>query len=215
MSIFTRAGSALFDLLAPLECAACGQPAAHGYCGDCRRLLVAAPARDLDGVPVLAAAAYAAPLDAAIQRYKYGSRPDLAGALAGLLPRAALAGASGDARTLFVPVPLHRTRLAERGYDQSALLASALAARAGRPASARALCRTRSTAQQARLDERGRAQNVLGAFAAGGGAALVERPVVLVDDVVTTGATASACVRTLRAAGARVVAVVCVASTPR
>lgn len=214
MSIFTRAASALFDLVAPLDCAACEEPAPRGFCGDCRALLRPPAPRELDGVPVFAAAAYAAPLDAAIRRYKYHGRSDLCSVLASLVPSRTLARVCSDPGTLFVPVPLHRARLAERGYDQSALLALALASRGGRAASARALWRVRPTDQQARLDERARARNVTGAFASRAGVELVGRPVVLVDDVITTGATAGECVRTLSAAGARVVGVLAIAVTP-
>lgn len=164
---------------------------------------------------MLAAAQYRHPLSRAIQRFKYEARPDLAVQLAGLIDLDALRLVSRDPRTLFVPVPLHRSRLAERGYDQAALLAGALSRFAGRRSSARALRRVRPTLQQARLDEGKRRENVVGAFAPSPRERLGERPVVLVDDVITTGATALACVEALRSAGADVVAVACIALASR
>ncbi|MBK9000611.1 MAG: ComF family protein [Myxococcales bacterium] len=207
--------SALLDLIAPRDCAACGESSTRGLCPECRGLLEPPGARELSGAPVLAAATYRAPLSRAIQRFKYEARPDLAEPLASLIGLDALKHASREPGTLFVPVPLHRSRLAERGYDQAALLARALARSAGRRSSARALCRVRPTLQQARLDESKRRENVVGAFAPSSGERLGGRPVVLVDDVITTGATAVACVEALRAAGARVVAVACIALASR
>jgi ComF family protein len=160
---------------------------------------------------LIAAGAYRAPLDAAIHRFKYGARPDLSGPLARLMLRPELVAACADPLTLFVPVPLHRARLAERGYDQSALLARVLAAGTARRTRVRALRRVRWTEQQARLDGRARASNVANAFFVPPDLDLSGRPVVLVDDVVTTGATASACLTALSAAGARTVAVACIA----
>ena len=104
-----------------------------------------------------------------------------------------------------VPVPLHPARLAERGYNQAALLAGGAAAELGCPLHARALARTRHTPQQARLSRSERLDNVIGAFrvrSVSEAAALRGRAVVLVDDVATTGATLSACAAALRAGGA-------------
>jgi ComF family protein len=199
---------ALLSVLTPSTCAACGEPESERvFCSSCGELTPPAR-RDIRGVPVLAAGRYAPPLSSAIRRFKFDGHPELARPLARLvLPElATLTLESGDA---WVPVPLHRGRVVERGFNQSALLARALAnATRGRFAP-RALERRRSTDQQARLDRAERADNVLGAFAlrlpmAGG-------RVILVDDVVTTGATVRACLDTLRAANVEVLAVVALA----
>lgn len=203
--------SELLELLAPSDCVACGADARAFLCVACRAALEPAPARRIGGAPVLSVGAYHAPLVSAVHRFKYGARPDLARPLAALLADAELRRSALDPRTLFVPVPLHHGRLVERGYDQAALLASALAGRVGRRARPGALLRLRATAQQARLERDARRANVVGAFAARPGAILPDTPVVLVDDVITTGATAGECSDVLRSAGALVVAMACVA----
>jgi ComF family protein len=176
-------------------CPACGPPAP-------------AASSALEGVPLLVAGAYAPPLAQAICRLKFEGRAELARELAALLaPRLALFGLGPG--TAFVPVPLHRERLVERGFNQSALVASALAASTGGRFVPRALERSRKTAQQARLGRGEREANVRQAFVARAG--LVPSRSVLVDDVVTTGATALACVRALRQAGSEVLAIAALA----
>jgi ComF family protein len=162
----------------------------------------------LDGVPLIVAGTYAAPLAPAIRRLKFEGHAELARPLALLLvPRLAALGIGHDAS--FVPVPLHPARLAERGFNQAALLASALATASGGHFAPRALGRSRRTDQQARLGRRERGANVDDAFVARPG--FVPRRAVLVDDVVTTGATALACLKTLQLAGAKPLAVVALA----
>jgi len=116
---------------------------------------------------------------------------------------------------VLVPVPLHLARRIERGYDQSALLAEACAAEAGIPA-IHALRRTRATTVQGALGTTSRAANVRGAFAPSFAARWHARRIAgadvwLVDDVLTSGSTASECARILRRLGARSVSVLCVA----
>ena len=108
-----------------------------------------------------------------------------------------------------VSVPLAPRRRRQRGHDQAALLAEGLGRAAGVQRLTRALRRVRETAPQVGHDRAARARNVADAFAAS--SAVEGRDVVLVDDVVTTGATADACARALKAAGARSVLVVALA----
>jgi len=162
----------------------------------------------LDGVPLLVAGSYAPPLAPAIRRLKFEGHAELARPLALLLaPRLDALGIGRDAS--FVPVPLHAARLAERGFNQAALLADALATATGGRFAPRALRRSKRTDQQARLGRRERSENVHDAFVARRGH--VPQRAVLVDDVVTTGATALACLKTLQEAGAEVLAVVALA----
>ena len=133
---------------------------------------------------------------------KHGDRLELAPALASHMARI---GATLLREADFVvPVPLHRRRLLSRRYNQSALLAKALARAGSRPLLVDALVRTRSTASLAGMTRRQRAQIVAGAFAVrpGWDGEIAGRRVLLVDDVLTTGATASACTTALLTAGA-------------
>ena len=199
----------LFDLLCPRECAACSEAPAEDapFCVACG-LPIPPVAGDLGGVPVVAAGTYAPPLARAIARMKFEGRPDFVAPLATLLAPAARRLGLGP-NDAWVPVPLHRSRLAERGYNQAALLARALSRTTGAAFAPRVLERLRATDQQARLTRDERLVNVEGSFHA-------RRPwtrgrVVLVDDVLTTGATARACLDALKGRGSEVIAVVALA----
>jgi len=203
----------LLDVLAPRSCAACqaAAPLANGYCEACgvpQALLDVAC--HIEGVPVFAGARYAEPVVSAIHRFKYGSAPELSRTLASLSARGIdLLGI--EPSHVWVPVPLHPLRLAERGYNQSALLARELSRISQGQVDARRLRRLRHTEQQAKRDRRARSQNVSGAFAARPRTPGKRGQVVLVDDVVTTGATLAACITALRTAGDEVVGCVAVA----
>jgi ComF family protein len=203
-------GSRLADALAPPACAACdvrlGQHAV--LCASCASAVVPA-GRD----SIVAFALFGGPIAAALRRLKYDDRPDLARPLGHLLRRAAReAGVRAD---VVVPVPLHPARLAERGYNQAALLGAAAAQELSAPLAARALARTRHTAQQARLDRASRLTNMVGAFRVRAPEEVRGRRVVLVDDVATTGTTLGACGDALREAGAASVTALVVARADR
>ena len=112
---------------------------------------------------------------------------------------------------LVVPVPLYPRRRRERGYNQSALLAERLARRMGVPFAGRALRRLCPTPSQTRLTAAQRVHNVRGVFAVPRASRAKGARIVLVDDVMTTGATVNECARTLMAAGAASVVVLTVA----
>ncbi|WP_242346434.1 ComF family protein [Anaeromyxobacter terrae] len=186
----------------PEGCLRCGLPGPDPLCGACR---ADPPAFDA----VRAGGLFGGPLADAIHAFKYGGRPALARPLGAWLARAAPLPPGA----LVVSVPLARGRRIARGYDQAALLADALARAAGaRDRRLRgALLRTRETPPQVGRTRAERNRNVAGAFSAARPAELAGRDVVLVDDVVTTGATADAAARALKGAGARSVVVLALA----
>ena len=202
-------------LSAEFFCAACRTPFvnpfpldAEGRCALCRGGL-----RGFDAAYCFGS--YEGVLRELIHLYKYGRVKTLARPLAGLLARALPRDECFDAVT---PVPLHWRRLWSRGFNQSELLARALARGSGIPM-VRALRRTRSTASQAGLGGSARRKNVAAAFRVRrlGGLArkLAGRRILLIDDVLTTGATATACANALKGAGTARVAVLTVARVDR
>ncbi|HEY3819172.1 MAG TPA: ComF family protein [Polyangiaceae bacterium] len=198
------------SVLAPPRCASCDAPVTRlaVFCAPCASTVEPAPDRDRDHDHDHdhAAFVYGGAVAQAIVRMKYEERPDLARPLGDLLWRS-LAPRSASLRgVLVVPVPLHPSRLAERGFNQSSLLARRLVRHLRGHFAPLALARGRDTPKQATLDRESRLANVAGAFRAREPARIHGRAVLLVDDVSTTGATLEACARALRGAGARMVA---------
>jgi ComF family protein len=196
--------------LLPQACAACEAPlrAAKLFCDDCARGVSSAPLAGTlaDGTRWFARSAHTGAAATAIHRLKYRGRTDIARRLAQWFDwRNIAAFAMADC---LVPVPLHPRRLAERGFNQAALIAAALAKASEIPSRPLALRRITYTVSQARLDRRGRLFNVRGHYAAR--TILDGMRVLLVDDVLTTGATASACIEALHEAGAHTLAVLAI-----
>ncbi len=187
--------------LGPPHCRLCGYPLPHALpdaplCGRCA---AEPPAFDR----ARAALRYDEAARSLVLAFKHADRTDTAPAFGRWLARAGadlLAGAD-----LIVPVPLHRWRLLKRGYNQAAVLAHALARETGLPTIPDLLQRRRATPSQQGLSGSARFANVTaGAFRVHPWhrRRLPGRRVVLVDDVLTTGATAGACTHVLRQAGA-------------
>jgi ComF family protein len=147
------------------------------------------------------AGAYSEPLKEIIHALKYSGERAAAVTLAEILVESLRETPHAEFAEVVVPVPLHISRLKKRTFNQSALIAK-LAARELELPFADALVRTRATASQTQLSHAARRRNVKDAFAVGRPAAVRGRQVLLVDDVITTGATASECAKALRAAGA-------------
>jgi ComF family protein len=219
---------ASLDLALPRLCAACREPVdGQGLCPGCWSKLsfITRPYCERLGVPfvydpgqgILSMEAIADPpaynraraavrfdeiSRALVHALKYGDRLDLApmmGRWIGHAGRELLAGADA-----LVPVPLHWRRLWARRFNQSAMLASAVSAASGVPVAAAALKRVKATVQQVGLSRPERAANVQGAFRVPeeGKAVIVGRRLVLIDDVLTFGATVEGCARALLRAGA-------------
>lgn len=151
---------------------------------------------------------YEGVIEQAIRLFKYRRRDTLAAPLADLMLVWADRLPPAD---LVMPVPLHHSRLRVREFNQSLLLADRIARRLGLPLSFEHLERIRPTRPQTELDRADRARNMRRAFAVREPGDLENRRILLVDDVLTTGATANDCARALRRAGAVSVAVLTLA----
>lgn len=217
--------SGLLDIFFPPACVACARVlgAAAYFCADCdatvehlqpdRCEVCAEPGVFLEGCcprcalrpPAFARAfapfAHEGAVARAVHQFKYEDHPELARPLAELAARESPSFLSQAPRVV-VAIPLHRTRLRQRRYDQAELLAGELARLTGRTR-LQALTRERATQRQVGLSEADRDANVEGAFLCT--ADVTGRDVLLVDDVLTTGATARAAASALRGAGATTV----------
>jgi ComF family protein len=147
----------------------------------------------------------------AVVMLKYQQVTPLAGWFGERLLRVVRENAEPFAVDVVVPVPLHPARQRERGYNQAELIARAIARRLRLPCRSHLLVRTRARPEKLRLTVRERWQSVRNAFDMREGAQVDKLRVLLVDDVLTTGATLDACSRALREAGAAHVAAITVA----
>lgn len=164
-------------------------------CSNCREM-------DLHFTSARAAAVSSGVVREAIHRYKYQRALWFEPFLAELLLRSAVPVLSARKPDLIVPVPLHPVKEREREFNQAGRLAARLAAGLGRPLNTNLLRRVSFTMTQTKLTRQERAVNMRGVFASRHGTKLDGQFVVVVDDVLTTGATTNACAAVLRAAGA-------------
>ena len=187
-------------------CMHCGQPIrkASKLCDACKD-------SPQSHVSIRAATLFQESIIDVIHQFKYYNAFGLARPLAEIMVSGWHDGqAADDHIDVVVSIPLHETRLQERGYNQSALLATHFAQLVGFSCNNHLLQRTRHTSPQARLSGAERAKNVQHAFALFRGDA-INKHVLLIDDVCTTGATIFSAAETLLAAGARQVSAYCLA----
>jgi ComF family protein len=212
------------DFALPPRCAGCGTIVAdvHSFCPDCwpkieflgeggcktcgmpleateAETCGACLARPPRIARTRAAVAYGDLTRSLAIRLKYGRKVATARTMARYM---APLISSADCDAILVPVPLHRTRLWQRGFNQSALVARELARRLDLTAHPLVLRRHRRTPPLKGMSSLQRRKTVAGAFKVTDKAAVAGRAVILVDDVLTTGSTADACARALQRAGA-------------
>lgn len=241
--LLQRSAWRCLDMVLPPRCLGCGDmiEGTDGLCADCWRRLtfLGSPhcrhcgyplPHSVAAMPVCGVCAIEPPVydraraalrydDAAsgmILRFKHADRTDIARLFGRMMSRA---GADLLAACdILAPVPLHRWRLLKRGYNQAALLAAAIASGSERPMVPDLLQRIRSTASQQGLSGQQRRQNITGnAFRLHPwhGERVLGKRVLLIDDVLTTGATVTACARALGKAGASAVDVLTLARVVR
>ncbi|MEM1047612.1 MAG: ComF family protein [Pseudomonadota bacterium] len=227
--LLTRASTAVVDAILPPLCLACRRPVARdgGLCPSCWQELrfIDRPYCNVLGTPFAydigtgavsaeaianppafdrarAACVHRGPARDLVHRLKYSDRADLARWMAGWMVRAG-SDLLADA-DLLIPVPLYRTRLWSRRFNQAALLAHAIGLRQKLRVETEWLERIRATPSQVGLNAGQRERNVRGAFRIRKAVRpeIKARKIVLVDDVLTTGSTVDACARSLRRAGA-------------
>jgi len=216
-------GQSILDFVFPPLCVLCGSAIQSG-----NRLLCEKCRRDLPGLkkPLLAAAELVHPpkpplwfdktlalfeynpqVQKLIHLCKYKNMPAFSAYFGELLGVEFLRHPELNDVDMIIPVPLHNARYRERGYNQSALLASAIKKISGVPVNTNVLKRNKYTPPQAKLKREDRVKNILGAFTAKKSAKISNSCVAVVDDVVTTGTTVNECARVLRSAGAKKVVI--------
>lgn len=209
---------AAVEAFLPFSCHVCRVRTPPGtiLCDDCRRRIAASmhePAIVEDVAcrcPVMTFGAYVPPLSAAVKVVKYKPSTRLLTALSGEIARVAALMPAADRPDILIPVPLHPSREAKRGFNQARLLAEILA-ESWKAAVSPAIIRIRNTKPQAECDETLRATNPAGAFTLAESlipSAFAGKRLAVIDDVATTGATLDACaaaVERLRPASLRAV----------
>ncbi|MEL7051078.1 MAG: ComF family protein [Cyanobacteria bacterium J06588_5] len=207
-------------------CAVCDRATSTTFCIDCQRQLQAAyyPFKGWhlelsDGILVGALGEYSGTLKQAIRSLKYESRPDVAKALGAALAKRWLLSSDEAAQTNYparaklygVPIPLHKNRLAQRGYNQAALIAQSFCQASGMPMLAHGLQRKQDTLPQHQLGLAARQENLRQAFCVGDSLQRLQHRsktsvrLLLIDDIYTTGATAQSAAEALEKAGMTVV----------
>ncbi len=204
----------LLDCIFPRRCVSCGRFTGGSiFCGECRLRLV--PAESGGRLPgpgsrqVLSPFLTSSALLDLVRFLKFEGGAVAAGWLGREMSAVLRPYAVRFDDPVIVPVPLHWTRLVRRGYDQAGLLAREVSRGTGIPLRRRALGRKKRTKAQSSLGQEERKGNIAGAFRLRAADFLRGRDIILVDDLVTTGETASACCRILEGAGPSSITILC------
>lgn len=205
------------DLVYPPRCPACGVAIAdqQGLCAECWSSLdiPSASVDSGDAVPVHAATLYNDTSRKLVLAYKHGGRIALSRLLARLIAARLPDASAAAVAPLLVPVPLHRWRLWQRGFNQAALLARELAQMGKGVALVDGLIRRKRTPSLGGLGREARDRALAGAIIINpaGAAVMAGRDIILIDDVFTSGATSRACISAIRAARPASIAIACFA----
>lgn len=204
------------------QCPLCDRPSQSVFCQDCARRLQGcrcpSPVLQVEDLPPLYCwGNYEGVLKQSLARLKYDHRPLVAEPLGEWLGQLWLESAPIDRNLVAVPIPLHKDRQQQRGYNQSELIARSFCQVTGMTLRANGLTRTLATTAQFGLSRRERYQNLSNVFKLGADLQKykIQKDVVLVDDIFTTGATLKSASETLQQSGFRVVALVAVAISER
>ena len=201
------------------SCPLCQRPTGKVFCVDCTRQLQRCQLSDrlipsTTELPVFAWGMYGGALKRAIAALKYDKRPQIAQPLGFWLAEAWLNLPFTSIQPIVTPIPLHATKLSDRGFNQAELLARSFCQLTGLKLRSQGLERARQTVRQFELSGKEREQNLSGAFQIGSDFRHRRpiRPVLILDDIYTTGATARSAAQTLRQAGIEVCGVVAIAA---
>jgi len=195
---------ALLNLVFPPACEVCRKSSDEALCGECfSQIRFMKP-----HLGIYSAAIYDGVIKTALHRFKFQKRRKLAEPLGILLVKylSHTPALPMDEMDCIVPVPLHRKRQRERGYNQAQLLAAVISRYYEVPVIA-ALARMKDTHPQFDLPREARLTNVKGAFKVADPKAVYNKKILLLDDIYTTGSTISECSKVLKIAGARSVEV--------
>lgn len=185
-------------------CKICGRPADEAVCGQCRQ-------HEYAFEECLAPFAYEGEIKDSIMRFKYHDRPEYAGFFSAAIIRYAGERIRQWSPDVIVPVPVHKTRMAERGYNQALLLAKEISKKTGIPLAGDLTARVKKTEAQKELGYAERKRNLSNAFVyTGSGKA--PRTVLLVDDIFTTGSTLDSISSVLKSNGTEMVYGICICS---
>lgn len=200
------------------RCPMCERPASDVFCLDCGHQLQGCqipttPTVQHNGLPVLAWGKYTGFLKQALAQLKYRQKPEIAQFLGQKLGLAWLATQPQDHHPIVVPIPLHQAREQQRGYNQATLLANSFCHVTGLTLVSKGLVRVRATEAQFHLTSQERFANVAQAFRLGPNFARQthKKPILLLDDIYTTGATVCSAAQTLRTVGLQISGVAVVA----
>ncbi|HHV71696.1 MAG TPA: ComF family protein [Clostridia bacterium] len=187
------------------KCAICGRPLLGNRCFSCGEEEYFFKLNRSWGL-------YKGKLKEGIYKFKYGNKPELGRVFANLMVQTLLEEKQYGALDLILGVPLHSSKLKERGYNQADLLANFLAKQLNLDFAPNVLVRTRNTLSQSRLNKKERERNLVNAFVVNKKNFVSKRVILLIDDVFTTGATVNACAQTLLQAGSKEVFVLTLAA---